>query len=356
MLESVGPRLEFTAGDDVSVELEPTGLDDFQPDPIYSRVDRLSDLDEDEAGQLLRAILHHPSYQALESLWRGTEWLSRRVQKSDRIQVVLFDLTAEELATDLTATDDLTTSAIYRLLIERGSEGPDGQPWAILVGNFTFEESTADAETLGRMARIAARAGAPFLAAISSRAVSEGYEVPADGKPAWEALRKLPEVAYLGLATPRFLIRPPFGENYRPADSLRFEEFAPAEAGSAESHLWGNPALACAALLAGGFMKSGWGFQSAQNLALDNMPMHSYRDADDEPLAVCGEGRFTLTVSQELVKRGFMPLLSVRGRDAIELACIRSMEIEGGALAGPWKGAARASRLLCPACPRRASA
>ena len=340
VLESVAPRLEFSAGDDVSVELEPTELDDFQPDPIYSRVDRLSDLDEDEGGVLLRAILHHPQYQAAESLWRGTEWLLRRVQKADRIQVVLYDLTAEELAADLTASDDLTSSAVYKLLIERGAEGPDGQPWAVLIGNYTFEESAADAETLGRMARIAARAQAPFLAAIDSRAVAEGYEVPADGKPAWEALRKLPEAAYLGLATPRFLLRPPFGENYRPAESLRFEEFAPAEAGSSEGYLWSNPAIGCAALLAGGFMKSGWGFQPAQNLSLDNMPMHSYRDADDEPVAVCGEGRFTSAVSQELVKRGFMPLLSVRGRDAVELACIRSMELEGGALAGPWKGAA----------------
>ena len=335
ILESTAPSVEFTAeGGDVEVRLEPTELDDFQPDAIYRAVDRLSDLDGEEAAALLREIMHHPLYQGLESAWRGLEWLLRRVHKNGRVQVVLLDMTADEFAADLTAGDDLCASAIYRQLIEKMAEGVDPVPWAVLVGNYTFDETTDNAEVLGRMARIAARAAAPFLSAITPQVVAEGYEVPADGKPAWEALRKLPESAYLGLAAPRFLLRPPFGENYRPAESLTFEEYA----GNSNDYLWGNPALACAALLAQGFTQSGWGFQPSQFLSLGNMPMHSYRDADGEPVAVCGEGRFTSSTSQALVQRGFMPLLSVRGRDAIELACIRSMALEGGALAGCWVG------------------
>ena len=68
------------------------------------------------------------------------------------------------------------------------------------------------------------------------------------------------------------------------------------------------------------------------------MPMHSYRDADGEPVAVCGEGRFTSSVSQAIAKRGFMPLLSVRGRDSIELACIRSMAAERERSLAGWLG------------------
>lgn len=335
VIESTAPRLDYTVAEgNVSVQLDPTELDDFQPDPVYKNVGEVSDLEGEEAAALMREILHNPLYQGLESAWRGLEWLLRRVFKNGRIQVVLLDMTAEEFAADLTAGDDLRATAIYRQLIEKLAEGTEPLPWAALIGNFTFEETTAHAEALGRMARIAARASAPFLSAITPRVVEEGYEVPADGKDAWTALRKLPEAAYLGLAAPRFLLRSPFGENYRPAESLTFEEFA----GSPNDYLWGNPALVCAALLAEGFTKSGWGFQPAQFLSLGNMPMHSYRDADGEPVAVCGEGRFTSSTSQGLVQRGFMPLLSVRGRDAIELACIRSMELEGGVLAGCWVG------------------
>ncbi len=335
VLEAVKPRVEFTAGD-ATVELSPTELDDFQPDPIYKNVDRLSDLEGEEAAALMREILHHPQYQALEATWRSVEWLLRRVQKSDRIQVVLLDVTAEEFAADLMAGDDLKQSGLYRLLIEKTAEGPDGDPWGILIGNYTFDESAAHAELLGRMARIAARASAPFLTAVTPQVVAEGYEVPVDGKEAWEALRQLSEAAYLGLIAPRFLLRPPFGENYRPADSLQFEEFT----GSPDSYLWGNPGFACAALLARGFMQSGWGFQPAQFLSLDNMPMHTYRDADDETVGVCGEGRFATTTSEAIAKRGFMPLLTVRGRDWIELAAIRSVALENNALAGAWQRAA----------------
>ncbi|HEX4000406.1 MAG TPA: type VI secretion system protein TssA [Pirellulales bacterium] len=335
VLESTAPSVEFTAADgDVEVRLEPTELDDFQPDPIYRNIDRLSDLEGEEAAALMREIMHNPLYQGLESAWRGLEWLLRRTQKNARIQIVLLDMTAEEFAADLIAESDLRATAVYRQLIEKLAEGVDPMPWSVLAGIYTFEETTAHAEVLGRMARIAARAQAPFLSAITAQVVQEGYEVPADGKPAWEALRKLPEAAYLGLAAPRFLLRPPFGENYRPAESLTFEEFA----GTPNDYLWASPALACAALLAQGFTQSGWGFQPAQFLSLGGMPMHTYRDAEGEPVAVCGEGRFTSSTSQGLVQRGFMPLLSVRGRDAIELACIRSMELEGGALAGPWVG------------------
>jgi type VI secretion system ImpA family protein/type VI secretion system ImpB/VipA family protein len=335
VIESTAPRLDYSVADgDVQVQLDPTELDDFQPDPVYKNVDKLSDLAGEEAAALMREILHNPAYQGLESAWRGAEWLLRRVVKNSRIQIVLLDWTAEEFAADLTAADDLKATAVYRQLIEKMAEGVDPLPWAAIVGNYTFDETAAHAEVLGRMARIADRAAAPFLAAISPQVVQEGYEVPAEGKEAWTALRKLPESAYLGLAAPRFLLRSPFGENYRPAESLTFEEFA----GSPNDYLWGNPGLACAALLAEGFTKSGWGFQPAQFLSLGNMPMHSYRDADGELVAVCGEGRFASSTSQKLVQRGFMPLLSVRGRDAIELACIRSMALEGGALAGCWVG------------------
>jgi type VI secretion system ImpA family protein len=334
-IESLSPWLEYSvAGGDVAVSLEFTEFDDFQPDPVVRQVDRVTDLDDDGATAVLREILHHPQYQALESAWRGLDWLLRRVQKADKIQVVLFDVTAEEMAADLMSGDDLSQTALFRQLIATTAEGTDNQPWTAIVGSYTFDETTEHAELLGRMAKIAARAGAPFLAGITSRAAQEGYEVPADGKPAWQALRAIPDASYLGLSVPGFLLRPPFGESYRRADAFRFEEFS----GAADGYLWGNPGFACAGALALGYMKSGWGFQPSGALALDNMPMHSYRDADGEPVAVTAEVRFTSSTSQEVGTRGFMPLLAVRGRDSVELASIRSVALENPTLSGRWQG------------------
>jgi type VI secretion system protein ImpA len=130
------------------------------------------------------------------------------------------------------------------------------------------------------------------------------------------------------------LLRPPFGENYRPADAFRFEEFS----GAPEGYLCGGGGIACAGLLAQCFIKSGWGFQQGQSLSLDGMPMHTYRDAADEPVAVTAEVRFTSSIGEVLAARGFMPLLGVRGRDAVELAAIRPMYQETKILAGRWEG------------------
>ncbi len=219
-------------------------------------------------------------------------------------------------------------------MIEKTSEAADGQPWAVLATNYAFEETSEHAEVLGRMAKLATRAGAPFLAAVGADAAAEGYAPPADAKPAWAALRALPESAYLGLIVPGFLLRPPFGENYRAAESFRFEEFS----GAGEGYLWGSGAIACAGLLVQCFIKSGWGFQQGQQLALDGMPMHSYRDADGEPVAVSAEARFTSSTGQALAERGFMPLLAVRGRDSVELAGIRPLYQETKILSGRWEG------------------
>src|SRR5947209_14139991 len=165
-IETLAPRLEYSvAGGDVAVALEFREFDDFQPDPVAKQVDRVSDLDDEGATESMREILHHPQYQALESAWRGLEWLLRRVQKADRIQVVLLDITVEELAADLMAGDDLKQTGLYRLLIEKTAEAPDGQPWAVIAGNYTFDETAEHAELLGRMAKIAALCGSPFFAA-----------------------------------------------------------------------------------------------------------------------------------------------------------------------------------------------
>ena len=53
-----------------------------------------------------------------------------RVEKKSGVAVVLYDVARAELAADLTAADDLSATALHRLLIEQGVQGPKGQPWA----------------------------------------------------------------------------------------------------------------------------------------------------------------------------------------------------------------------------------
>ena len=73
---------------------------------------------------------------------------------------------------------------------------------------------------------------------------------------AWQALRNLPEAAYIGLALPRFLLRLPYGADTEPVEAFDFEEMS--SPFDHESFLWGNPGFACALLLGQAFSLNGW--------------------------------------------------------------------------------------------------
>ena len=63
----------------------------------------------------------------------------------------------------------------------------------------------------------------------------------------------------MGLATPRFLLRLPYGANTRSIDAFEYEECDGRH--DWNDYVWGNPGYACAVMLAQGFDKDGWAFQ-----------------------------------------------------------------------------------------------
>ncbi|MFZ1828429.1 MAG: type VI secretion system contractile sheath large subunit, partial [Candidatus Competibacteraceae bacterium] len=112
----------------------------------------------------LRAILHQPAFQALEATWRSVQGLIADLD-SDAVQVVLLDVTRQELLADLrSAGGDPTATSLYTLLIDRGVRMPDGQPWSLLVGDYHFNAGPEDIALLAALGTLAAHAGGPFLA------------------------------------------------------------------------------------------------------------------------------------------------------------------------------------------------
>ncbi len=316
-------------------------VDDLEQEALVAAVDA-------SISGLMETILHHPDFQALEAAWRALRFLVYRVETDAKLKVYLLDISKAELASDLNASEDLQSTGIYRLFVEQAVGTPGGEPWAVLAGNYTFDQIREDAEILGRMARIAGRAGAPFISAAHTHilgcdSLAEPPDpddwkksVAAEDSQAWDTLRGLSEASYIGLALPRFLLRLPYGEDTDPVDYFDFEEMA---GGSVhENYLWGNPVFAYALLLAQSFSHYGWDLRPGVIQDIQGMPLHVYKEQGESNIKPCAEVVFTERALEKILDLGLMPLLSVKNKDTIRLARFQSIAEPLTRLAGRWGG------------------
>ncbi|WP_435140694.1 type VI secretion system contractile sheath small subunit [Pseudopelagicola sp. nBUS_19] len=289
---------------------------------------------EEAASSAMRMVLHHPDFQAIEAQWRSLDLLARRIETDSSLEIVLYDVSAEELAMDLAAHEELSQSGLFQLLTDvlDAEEGAGG--FSALFGLYTFEETPPHAELLSRIGKVAGHVDAPFFTAMTPSYL----EIPKDERhpliaETWNKLRSAPEAAYLGLASPRFLLRQPYGSKSEPTYEFVFEEFTAQEGLS--GMLWANPAVLVAILLAGTFKKDGKEMDLGSLLSLGDIPFHFVTDRYGDQVALpCTERNLTENAAQDTLARGFMPVLSIKGRNEIRLGSFRSLS--GEEIAGPW--------------------
>jgi hypothetical protein len=323
VMAKLGVKLQLPVGDKGEANLSFTSLDDFHPDQLHDRVEPVADAyDSDEKSELMNSVLHHPDFQALESAWRGLAFLMSRSVKGSTVEFFLLDISLPELAADLKSSEDLTAGGVYRLLIEKGVRGPQGEPWAALIGDFIFDLTGEHAELLGRLAKIANETNAPFLTTVDPKVLDKSFAQDPDAAPAWQALRELPESALLGLAAPRFLLRLPYGENTQSIDKFSYEEVA--RPPDRSHYLWGNPAHLCGTLLAQALHKQGWGFKPGAVVDLRELPIHAYT-VDGEEEVTLAEAWLVRPQPEKLIKLGIMPFLCVRGEGTMQLVRFLSL-------------------------------
>src|SRR3954447_14452977 len=170
-----------------------------------SRQDALTGRVDEALSSAMRRVLHHPDFQTAEALWRSVELLVRRVETGAKMQIVLYDISAEELAADLASSESLDKSGLYSLLVEQPALDAHQGPLSVIAGFYQWELTPPHADLLGRMAQVAGAAGAPFLSGIGPDGLREPqHEWHPLIQQAWNALRGLPASAYLALGTPRF--------------------------------------------------------------------------------------------------------------------------------------------------------
>lgn len=305
-------------------------------------------------GELMRKILHHPNFKRLEAAWRGIYFLISRAATDVNLKIYLFDVTKDELKTDLKSVKDLTDSGFYKLLNETTVGSYTEESWAAVFADFFFSMDVDDIAAMMRIAQIGADTDTPFVAqadgntfgtnaVVADLDVGEGFtSINAAETRIWTMLREMPEAAYLGLTTPRMMARVPYGAKSEPTENFDFEEISAASAHeddlwtNHEDYLWANSVFACALAISEDFAADGWQMQPGATREIENAPMHLYKEEGETKIKTGAEHALTLKGVETMLNFGLMPLLAFRDSDRVRLARIQSIASPKKPLQGKW--------------------
>ena len=294
-------------------------------------------------GESMRKLLHHPDFQALESMWRGLSMLIRRLDTDGDLQIHILDISSDEMALDL-QQEDVTTSGLYRLIVENSVGTSGGQPWSAIIGSDLFSTHD-DVAVLQQLAKIAKAAGAPFIGGTTGHAVgcvdpaasadADDWQTPnTSGNAQWQELLNSPEASSVELLWPRFRIRLPYGREATQIDAFEFEEMPSTKTADHADYLWCSPAFAAALMLGQSFMENGWQMRPGEIDEVDNLPLCYHIDDGEEVALPCGELLISDRVADRIRQNGITPLLSVKSQDTIQVG--RFCGLNGEPLSGPW--------------------
>jgi type VI secretion system protein ImpC len=308
------------------------------PKPDARQVELIAQIDK-ATQEVMRAILHHPAFQAIEAAWRALDQLVKAAETGERLKIYIADLSQQEVADDLNQAADLKQTRLHGLL--------KGKGYAVAGLNLSLGLNLTDLSVLGRLALLGRMVETPMLAHGQSSLVGcpswtknadpDDWEVPAATEEweMWQAIRGFPEAACIGLVSPRFLLRMPYGKEFETTERIEFEEMD--ELPKHEWYLWGNPVFACLELMAAAFTEEGWSFHPDGYRQIHKLPMHSYVVHGETVITPVAEAILTDQAGERILSRGLMPLLSEKNGNSALLRRWQSIREPITALAGRWR-------------------
>jgi type VI secretion system protein ImpC len=286
---------------------------------------------DQKLSEQINLILHTPEFQSVEGAWRGLHHLVNNTETDETLKIRVMNISKNDLGKSLkkfkgTAWDQ---SPIFKKMYEEEFGQFGGEPFGAIVADYYFDNSAPDVELLAGMAKVAAAAHAPFIAAAAPsvmlmeswqelanpRDLTKIFQTPEHA--AWRSFRESEDSRYVGLAMPRFLARQPYGAKTDPVEAFDFEEDTSA-AGS-KNYTWANAAYAMAVNINRSFKEYGWcsrirGIESGG--AVEGLPVHSFPTDDGGVDMQCPtEIAISDRREAELAANGFMPLVHKKNTD-----------------------------------------
>jgi type VI secretion system protein ImpC len=290
----------------------------------------------------LNAILHHKDYQKLEASWRGLNELVTRSETGTELKLRVLNVSKDDLRKDAERAAEPDQTALFKKVYEEEYGTFGGSPIGALVGDYEFSRTAQDITLLESIAKVAATAHAPFVAAASPhlfnwddfgelqgpRELSKIFETDDCAK--WRSFRASEDARYVALCLPHTLMRLPYDRENNPAADLSFVEDV--NGTDSTKYLWGNAAYAFASRLTEAFARYHWcaAIRGVEGGGLvTGLPAHTFKTDDGDIALKCPtEIAVTDRRERELAKLGFIPLTHCKGTDYAAFFSAQSVQAE----------------------------
>jgi len=288
--------------------------------------DMIAEIDQKLSAQV-DAIMHHPTFQKIESAWRGLKFAVDRTNFRENIKFELLNVSKEDLLNDFEDAPEITKSGLYKLVYtaEYGTFG--GKPVGAMIANYDFGPGPQDVKLLQYVASVGAMAHAPFIAAAGPqffglesflglpnlKDLKSIFEGPQYIK--WNSFRESEDARYVGLTLPRFLLRLPYHPENNPVKAFSYTEDV---SKNHESYLWGNTAFAFATRLTDSFAKYRWCpniIGPTSGGAVEDLPVHTFESMGAIETKIPTEVLISERREFELAEEGFIGLAMRKGSD-----------------------------------------
>ncbi|MEM6787593.1 MAG: type VI secretion system contractile sheath large subunit [Myxococcota bacterium] len=278
----------------------------------------IAEITERMTGQI-DAILHHPTFQALEAAWRGLKFVVDRVDFRENIRVAFVNVSKDDLLEDFEDSVEVPKSGMYKTVYSEEFGQFGGRPWGLVIANYAFTPSPRDMALLDACASVASMAHAPFVASAAPgffgledwrklpqmAEIAAHFEGPQFTK--WRSFRDSEDARYVGLCLPRFLLRRPYGPNANRVAAFEYEEGVQ---GHRERYLWGNAAFAFATRVAAAFARYRWCVNivgPSSGGTVEDLPLHQFDALGRIQTKVPTEMIITERREFEISNQGFIP-------------------------------------------------
>ncbi|MES9863103.1 MAG: type VI secretion system contractile sheath large subunit [Candidatus Thiodiazotropha sp. LLP2] len=266
----------------------------------------------ESVAELVRTVLHHPDFQALESHWRGLDWLLRNLESDDLDEMYVLNLDYETWDIYSQQNLDIVQTDLYKSLQGRFSDRPSSEEKLILICDKQITPISKDIYLLEKLGQIAESLDALLFAGADNGFIPT-EESDTDDLAEWAAFQSTQIANRVSLVLPRMLMRLPYGKEYDPVDAFSFEELG--QKWSAADLLWGCPSYALAIVLA--IYNRSTNPQDASSLT--DCPAFAYRSESETYLQPCTEHLFKESQLAAILDLGLVPIIGSRRSNLVKL-------------------------------------